>query len=185
VYAAREDCDRLQGTVDELLDLSRIQAGRMELRTRPVEAEALVRQAVEAHHASANERQIQLRCEALPGTGDLLVDPDRLQLVFTNLLSNAIRHSPQGAAVTIRARATGGSVRFEVSDLGPGIPRECQEAIFEKYVQVPGTSGGAGLGLFIAKEIVEAHGGQIHVDSHPGEGSTFWFELAKVGEHAR
>jgi signal transduction histidine kinase len=181
VYAAREDCERLQSTVDELLDLSRIQAGRMELRAAAADVEALVKNAVDAQRAAAAARQIQLRCEALPGSGEVLADADRMQLVFDNLLANAIRHSPEGGTVTVRAMATDGEVRFEVSDDGPGIPAEYHQAIFEKYFQMPDTPpGGAGLGLFIAKEIVEAHRGAIGVESEPGKGTRFWFTLPKA-----
>jgi signal transduction histidine kinase len=178
VYASREDCDRLQSIVDELLDLSRIQAGRIELRRAPTEVEELVRAAVDAQRAAAGHRQIQLRPEALPGIGRVSADADRIQLVFTNLLQNAIRHSPRGGTISVRAFVTNGWVRFEVSDAGPGIPKEYQQAIFEKYFQMPGApTGGAGLGLFIAKEIVQAHGGEMGVESEPGMGSTFWFKL--------
>ena len=178
VYAAREDCERLQGTVDELLDLSRIQAGRMELRTRPIAAEALVRQALDAQQSYAADQHIGLRNEVLPGLGEVVADADRVQLVFANLLTNAIRHSPQGGAVVVRARARPDGVRFEVTDAGAGIAQELHPAVFEKYFQLPGApSGGAGLGLFIAKEIVQAHGGEIGLESEPGRGATFWFTL--------
>ncbi len=182
VYAAREDCERLQGIVEELLDLSRIQAGRIELRRAPVEVEGLVRTALDAQRGIAGQHQVQLRAEVLPGIGLVSVDPDRIQLAFANLLSNAIRHSPAGSAVTLRAATPDGWVRFEVADHGPGIPKELHQAIFEKYFQVPGTSAtGAGLGLFIAKEIVHAHGGEIGVESEPGKGSVFWFKLPAKG----
>jgi signal transduction histidine kinase len=181
VYAAREDCDRLQSMVDELLDLSRIQAGRMELRRTPAEVEELVTAAVDAQRAPAAARQVQLRSEALPGMGQVLVDADRIQLVFANLLTNAIHHSPTGGTVTARAFATNGTVRFEIIDAGPGIPKEYHQAVFEKYFQMPGTPpGGAGLGLFIAREIVQAHGGEIGVESAPGKGARFWFVLPKA-----
>jgi signal transduction histidine kinase len=181
VYAAREDCDRLQSMVDELLDRSRIQAGRMELRSRPVEVEELVTAAVDAQRAPAAARQVELRSEALPGMGHVLVDVDRIQLVFANLLTNAIHHSPTGGTVAARAFATNGTVRFEVIDAGPGIPKEYHQSVFEKYFQMPGTPpGGAGLGLFIAREIVQAHGGEIGVESEPGKGARFWFVLPKT-----
>jgi signal transduction histidine kinase len=188
VYAAREDCERLQATVDELLDLSRIQAGRMELRLRDVEAEALVSEAAQAQGGLAEKREIELRSEVLPGSGSVRADADRIQLVLGNLLQNAIRHSPAGATVAIRTASSKASVRFEVVDRGPGIPAEYQHAIFEKYFQLPGTpAGGAGLGLFIASEIVAAHGGEIGVASEAGKGSAFWFTLpstAAAGEGA-
>jgi signal transduction histidine kinase len=187
VYAARADCERLQSIVDELLDLSRIQAGRIALRLSRAEAESLVKTAVEAHRAAASQRQVQLRAEALPGIGSVAADVDRIQLAFANLLQNAIRHSPPGGVVVARARALDGSIRFEVTDDGPGIPPEYHHLVFEKYVQLPGAPpGGAGLGLFIAKEIVEAHGGTIGVESEVGKGSTFYFTLplAPSGETA-
>lgn len=178
LFAAREDCERLQNIVDELLNLSRIQAGRIELRTSAVPADALVRAAVDAHRPSAVKKHVELHVEILPGIGDVQADADRVQLVFANLLANAIRHSPEGGAVVIRATPKEGMVRFEVTDEGPGVPWEYHEVIFEKYFQVPGQpSGGVGLGLFISREIVQAHGGQIGLDSDVGKGSTFWFTL--------
>jgi signal transduction histidine kinase len=183
LHAAREDCERLQSIVDELLDLSRIQAGRIDLKRAPLEIEAVVLQAIEAHRSQAAQNHVRLRSEVLPGTGQILADADRLQLVFANLISNAIRYGSAGGEVSLRARVSDGAVRFEVSDRGPGIPREYQQAVFEKYFRMPGTtSGGAGLGLFIAKEIVEAHGGRIGIDSSPGQGSTFWFTLPLASE---
>jgi signal transduction histidine kinase len=185
VYGAREDCERLQSTVDELLDVSRIQAGRIELRAAPVEVEALVSDALEAQRVFAEQRHVALESEVLPGIAYVRADVDRVQLVFANLLSNAIRHSPEGAAVTIRAFATDAAVRVEVVDRGSGIPKAYHQAIFEKYFQMPGAAtGGAGLGLFIAREIVDAHGGEIGVESEPGKGATFWFTLPRVASGA-
>lgn len=178
LHAAREDCERLQSIVDELLDLSRIQAGRFELRPVALDAEALVADALEAHHAAAAQRSIVLRSEVLPGVGEVQADPERAVLVFANLLGNAIRHSPSGAEVAAGASRVGDRVRFTVTDRGPGVPREYRQAIFDKFFRAPGTAaGGAGLGLFIARELVAAHGGEIGVDEAPGGGSSFWFTL--------
>ncbi len=178
LFAAREDCGRLQGMVEELLDLSRIQAGRVELHREPMELESLVKKSLETHAGVAAQRQVSLRAEVLPDSGSVDVDPERLQLVFANLLGNAIRHSPEGAAVVVRGAIADGAARFEVVDEGPGIAKEYQQAIFEKFFRVPGSpTGSAGLGLFIAKELVQAHGGAIGVTSEPGTGSTFWFTL--------
>jgi len=183
LYAAREDCARLQAIVDELLDLSRIQAGRVELHRQPLGAEEAVNRALEAHRHLAEERKVALRSELLPGIGQVAADAERVQLVFGNLLTNAIRHSPEGSTVAVRAAVSGSEVRFEVRDSGPGIPLEYQQAVFEKYFRLPGgPPGGAGLGLFIAKELVQAHGGNIGVASTPGTGSTFWFTLPAAQE---
>ncbi|HEX2685317.1 MAG TPA: ATP-binding protein [Kofleriaceae bacterium] len=182
VFAAREDCDRLQSIVDELLDLSRIQADRIELKLGTYDPEELVREAIEAQHAAAAARATTVRSELLPGIPQVLADRERIGLVLANLLGNAIRYGPAGGTVTIRANPGDGVLRVEVSDDGPGVVVEYQHAIFDKYVRVPGapsgaTGGGAGLGLFIAREIVHAHGGQIGVDSPPGRGATFWFTV--------
>jgi NtrC-family two-component system sensor histidine kinase KinB len=98
--------------------------------------------------------------------------------VFANLLANAVRHSPPGSTVTLRAKPSEGAVRFEIEDHGQGIPPEYKERVFDRYFQIPdGSHGALGLGLSIAKEIVEAHGGQIGVESHNGTGSRFWFTV--------
>jgi len=178
VFAAREDCDRLQSIVDELLDLSRIQADRIELRRARHDPEDLVREAVEAQRSAAAARNVVLRSELLPDTPAVMVDRERLLLVLANLIGNAIRYGPAGGTVTIRAAPRDGALRLEVGDDGPGVSPEDQQAIFDKYVRAPGASpGGAGLGLFIASEIVHAHGGEIGVDSPPGQGATFWFTV--------
>jgi len=178
LHAAREDAERLQATVDELLDLSRIQAGRLSLRVAELDVDALVRSSLDAQRANADERQVAMESRIFPGLGEVSADPDRVRLVFSNLLANAIRYSPAGTTVTVRASRARSQIRFEVCDQGPGIPPEYQQAIFEKYFQIPGgRHGDAGLGLFIAREIVHAHGGELGVSSQPGQGSTFWFTL--------
>jgi signal transduction histidine kinase len=181
LFAARDDCERLQSTVDELLDLSRIQGGKLELRVAAVDIESLARRAVEAQRAAAEMAKVELRCEVLPGQGDVRVDADRIALVFANLLGNAIRHSPAGGAVSLRAHVGDTEVRYEVADRGPGIPREYRQAVFEKYFQLPDAPpGGAGMGLFIAREVVRAHGGEIGVEGEPGGGACFWFTLPRA-----
>jgi signal transduction histidine kinase len=108
----------------------------------------------------------------------VLADPERVQLVFSNLIANAIRHTPREGSIEIHAREVDKMVRFEVADTGVGIAKEYQQAVFQRFFQIPGTAaGGAGLGLFISKEIVEAQGGSIGVTSEPGQGACFWFTL--------
>jgi signal transduction histidine kinase len=178
--AARDDTERLQTIVDELLDLSRIQAGRLELHRRQIPVEPLVRSMVDPYLARAAERELSLSVELPPDAGTFEVDADRLLLVFDNLLSNALRHTPTGGRITLAVKPSPERVRIEVSDTGPGISPEYRDAIFQKFFRGPGSTKGAGLGLYIAKEIVEAHGGRIGVDSAVGEGSTFWFELPRA-----
>jgi NtrC-family two-component system sensor histidine kinase KinB len=105
-------------------------------------------------------------------------DANKITWVLTNLVSNALRYSSEGGRIALSADAAGPFVHVSVHDDGPGIPKEYQASIFEKFVQVTGQdSGGSGLGLAICKEIVRAHGGTIWVESSPGEGSTFTFTL--------
>jgi two-component system, NtrC family, sensor histidine kinase KinB len=194
LFAAREDCERLQVIVDDLLNLSRLESGRIDLRKRRVDPQSLLGSAVDLHRAAAHSQGLSIRAEAYPGLPEVFADPDRLQLVFANLLTNAFRYSRSGDEVVVRALpspveasdATGRapeSVRFEVVDRGPGIPVEHQAALFEKFFRVPGSpTGGAGLGLFIARGIVQAHDGSIGVTSQPGQGSTFWFTIPTAPE---
>lgn len=198
MFAAREDCERLQIIVDELLNLSRIESGTIELHRRRTDPAGLIEVAIEPHRAAAEQAQITLRTEALPGLPEVFVDPDRMQLVFSNLLTNAIRFAPRDSEIVVRARAEAavseaGShrapaptrIRFEVADLGPGIPPQHQAGLFEKFFRVPGSpEGGSGLGLFIAKGVVQAHGGEIGIDSEPGRGARFWFTVPVVAPPA-
>ncbi len=181
LYAAREDCERLQAMVDDLLDLSRIETGRVEMRKRPTSSAALLEAVLETHRMLSAERGVRLVVTPLAVDEEVFADPERVALVLSNLVSNALRHTPAGGQITLRAQPTNGWVRFEVTDTGRGIAAEYQPHLFEKFFRVPGTSAdGAGLGLFIAKEIVEGHGGEIGVKSEESRGSTFWFTLPLV-----
>lgn len=179
VFAAREECDRLQAIVDELLDLSRIQADRVELRLADHDPEALVAEALETLRATAAAREVVLRSELLPDSPAIHADRERILLVLGNLIGNAIKYGPAGGSVEVRAVPRGAMLRFEVRDHGPGVPPELRGAIFDKYVRAPDAApGGAGLGLFIAREIVRAHGGELDLDSPPDGGALFWFTVA-------
>jgi two-component system, NtrC family, sensor histidine kinase KinB len=178
LLAARQDCERLQAIVDDLLDLSRIQAGRVELLRRPVAPRALLEDAAAAARDAAEAAGVALQVRAEGADEQVAADPDRLALVLSNLVSNALRHTPRGGRITLQASPAGPAVRFEVADTGEGIPHEWQERIFDRYVRVPGRrGGGVGLGLYLVRELVQAHGGEVGVGSAPGEGSRFWFTL--------
>jgi NtrC-family two-component system sensor histidine kinase KinB len=187
LQGAREDCERMQAMVDDLLDLSRIEGGMLDVRPQPIEVEPLLEQALEAEHAAAVEAGVDLRKEAPPGLPRVAADRERILLVLVNLVSNAIRHTPKGGLVRVVAvEGPDGQVTLRVTDSGKGIPREFQPRIFEKFFRLPGAdAGGAGLGLFIARETVRAHKGDIGVDSAPGAGTSIWFTLPAVesGEH--
>ncbi len=169
---------RMARLIDDLLDVAAIQADRLQLRVEPVGVAALVQDAVDAHLSLAEEKAIELvaRC----GISDLLVtcDGDRVQRVFGNLIGNALKFCNEGDTILIEAQAIGDAVRFAVADSGPGIDAALVPSLFEPYWSAPGhTREGVGLGLHIAKRVVEAHGGTIGVESEPGAGARFFFTL--------
>lgn len=175
---ARKDCDRLQTTVDEILDLSRIESGDVLLDARRLDARDLISQAVTAAGPPARAAGVELELEAPGSSLPVLADPERVKIVLSNLLGNAVRYTTPPGRVRARVTREGRSVRFEVSDTGPGIPPRYQERVFERFFRVPGAKGGGvGLGLYISREIVRAHGGAMGVESQVGRGSTFWFTL--------
>ena len=178
LFAAREDCDRLQTIVDELLDVSRLQEGRPALQRSPVSAEALVREAVNAHDSEAEGANVHLRPEVLPGVGNVMADPERIQIVLSNLITNAIHHSPRAPRWPRAPSAPTAGCASRSATTDRGFSPEHQRAIFERFYQAPGGKPGrAGLGLSIAKDIVDEHGGSIGVESEPGKGARFWFRL--------
>lgn len=181
LHAAREDCDRLQAMVDDLLDLSRIESGRVELFPLPTAVSYLINSALEEHKAEATEAGLNLTADFPVPESRVFADHERIGHVFSNLIGNALRHTPKDGKVTLSAQALDGAVRFAVADTGKGIPQEYRERIFEKFFRVPDTEPrGTGLGLYIAREIVRGHGGDIGVESEPGKGCTFWFTIPKV-----
>jgi NtrC-family two-component system sensor histidine kinase KinB len=130
-------------------------------------------------HPQAAAKRLDISCSVEPELPPVMVDRQRIEHVFQNILSNAIKHSPPGSEILVRAEKTReGNVRFSIRDQGPGIPEEYQNRVFDRLFRVPGQAKtGAGLGLFIAHEIVSAHDGQIGVESQPGHGSEFFVIL--------
>jgi NtrC-family two-component system sensor histidine kinase KinB len=176
---AREDCDRLQTMVDDLLDLSRIESGRAELFPLPTPVSELIERALDEHRAEADAKGVRLNADFHSAEVTVLADHERIGHVFSNLIGNAIRYTPNDGTITLGAEVKNGVVRFTVSDPGKGIPKEYQARLFEKFFRVPDNTDqkGTGLGLYIAKEIVRGHGGDIGVETEAGKGSTFWFTL--------
>jgi len=179
LLAAREDASRLREIVESLLELSRLESGEKLLRLEPKPSREFVEATANEFRPDFEDHGIALAVEIDPDAPKVLVDPVRGRLVLANLLSNALHHTPAGGKVTVRAAPHGGYVRISVADTGRGIPPEHVDRIFDRFYQVPDTEdlGGAGLGLSIARQIVHAHGGEIHAQSRASEGATFWFSL--------
>lgn len=187
LHAAREDCDRLQAMVDDILDLSRIEAGKVELYPLPTRVADVMEKAIEENKGDASAKGLRLTMDFPVPEVKVLADHERIGHVFSNLIGNAVRHTAGEGSIRVGAHVANGSVRFTVTDTGKGIPKEYHSRIFEKFFQVPdGGPKGTGLGLYIAREIVRGHGGQIGVESEPGKGSTFWFTIPVIAEsHAK
>lgn len=176
--AARHDCDRLRGMLGDLLDLARLEGGRLLLNRQSVPVSELIAAALEPHRMVAEQKGLELSGEVGAGLDSITVDPERLQLAFTNLIGNALRHTSAGRVAVRAAAAADGAARFEIEDTGCGIDPAYHDQIFDKFFRPPGSEpGGAGLGLWIVREVVRAHGGDIGVHSEPGRGTTFWFEI--------
>lgn len=177
--ATHEDVNRLKVLVSNLLDLSRIEAGKMVMEFSSIPVHLLFEKVVSVFKMPAEEKGMELSFYTPEEIPNVKADLDRIIWVLTNLISNALHYSPQGGHVHLSAESFLPYIQFSVHDDGPGIPFEYQSKIFDKFVQIKSDKvlGGSGLGLAICKEIVRAHGGTIWVDSVPGEGSTFTFTL--------
>jgi two-component system, NtrC family, sensor histidine kinase KinB len=182
LLAAREDSDRLNTILEDLLDISRIESGKARMNFAAVSPQVIASEAAEHFAAAFQDRGISLNSNVPNDLPEVMADATRIVHVFDNLLSNALKHTSAGGAVTISARADEELVVFSVADTGTGIPREYLNNIFEQFFSVPGqvVPAGAGLGLAIAREIVEAHGGKIAVESTEGEGSIFHVALKRA-----
>lgn len=177
--AAHEDLQRLKALVNNLLDLSRIEAGKMEMEFSANPVPPLLEKAAAFFKIQAEEKGVVLSFTVPEGMPNMKADENKITWVLTNLLANALHFTPRGGAIRLTAEAFAPFIQISVRDTGPGIPYEYQSKIFDKFVQVKSDNvlGGSGLGLAICKEIVRAHGGTIWVDSVPGAGSTFTFTL--------
>jgi hypothetical protein len=173
--AINSDADRVTRLLTELLDVSRLEAGKLTLHLRPVDIRELAEQSVEELAGRSEHHMVRLEAgQSVTVYGD----PDKMRQVLTNFIENALKYTPGGTVtVTCTREAVWG--RVAVSDEGDGIPARRHAGLFEKFTreEVPGSPSGTGLGLYICKGLVEAHGGEIGMESQEGAGSTFWFRI--------
>jgi signal transduction histidine kinase len=169
---------RMNRLIGDLLDVASIEAGVLAVQPRPDDAIRLVREAVEAFGPAASAKGLTLDSQVARDSMLASFDHERILQVLANLLSNAVKFTPEGGRISLRVEPVGDDVRFSVADTGSGIVREDLERIFERFWQVRASDKrGLGLGLYISRCIVEAHGGKIWGESEPKAGSTFFFTL--------
>ena len=170
--------------LNELLDISEIEAGQFSLQRKVTDVRSFVSEIVDRHaQLAASSKGTQVIVDCIDD-GTLLIDPLRLRQVLDNFITNAVKFSPAGSTVWIRAYYTGDGWRFEVLDQGPGLIEEDRAQLFQDFARLSarptGNEKSTGLGLAISRRVVEAHGGQIGADSEPGCGATFWFTLPSM-----
>lgn len=185
MITAREESERLSGILDDLLDMERIESGKGFLNIVVVDPYSMISESLETFSAEAREKGVDLVSSVSEGLPAVKADPVMIDQVFANFLSNAFKFTSPGGTVNIGAEYSGGFVRFSVSDTGRGIEPEYMDRIFDRFFRVPGQNerSGAGLGLAIVRQIVEAHGGIVGVESSIGQGSLFMFTLPVAAGH--
>lgn len=183
----KQDCNRLTKLVRELLQLSKLESGKLVQREERIDLRHAVDQVVQPLQLQFDEKKVQMRIDCDAEVPFLMGDEQHLSWVVSNLVSNALRHTPPEGRVTVEVRGEGESVLLRVSDTGEGIPPEFLDKIFDKFVQIKQstetTPGSVGLGLAIAKDIVEMYGGKIWVESTVGTGSVFTVRLPATQEN--
>ena len=176
-----QQSERLSRLVEQLLDLSRLESGDVPMDRHEVPLASLVSEVVSEIDVASAGRGVQLRADVPADLPPVLADRERVHQVLFNLLDNAVRFTPAGGRVEVRAHRVNGHCEVEVSDTGPGIPKEHLPRLFERFYRVDHSrsrgDGGTGIGLAIARSVVEAHGGHIRAESKIGEGSVFTFDL--------
>jgi signal transduction histidine kinase len=167
-----------------MLDLDKMESGRMELHREPVDLNAIVSEAVDRVRPNAPEHPLSVRLD--PTVGEISGDRDKLTQVMANLLNNAVKYSPKGGEIVVSTRVEGSTAHVVVRDHGMGIPKEALESIFERYGRVESIATrhiqGTGLGLPIVRQIMQLHGGTVWAESTVGEGSVFHVLMPRSAE---
>ncbi len=180
----KNNIDRLARLINDLLDMSQIEAGKLELQKSSVSITAIVEEVLSSFQNQVEKKQIQLKPRMKKDASPLYIDPDRIRQVLTNLIANSIKFTPAHGCIELGIKDTGREVKISVKDTGIGIARENIAGLFDRFAQFNRVYGpgerGTGLGLAISKEIVEMHGGKICVESEIGKGSTFTLSLPRL-----
>jgi len=172
----REEAGRLEHLIDDLRTLSLADAGELSISLEPTPPQKLLQEVTSLYQYQAQRRNLTLNVQVTPPLPELQLDPGRMTQVLTNILDNAMRHTPEGGSIALSARLVSAGIELSVSDSGPGLAAEELDRIFERFYRADPSrhraDGGSGLGLAIARSIVQAHGGSIRAESIPGEGLT-------------
>jgi two-component system, chemotaxis family, sensor kinase Cph1 len=168
---------RMNRLIEDLLTSTRIEAGQLRIRPQQCDLQPLLRDFAQLVRPVAAEKSVQFVYSMSPDVPNVFLDPDRLSQILWNLVGNAVKYAPEHGVVSLRVQTVNGEVEFRVRDTGPGIAASELPRIFDQYWQSKHTKGGAGLGLYISKGLVEAHGGRIWVESIVGEGTTVCFTV--------
>jgi signal transduction histidine kinase len=179
IRSITDDADRLLKITGELLNMSQVETGNIQLKLQPADPATIVNQAVQAVLFQAQQKGIRIQARVADNLPMIQADVEKTSWVLINFLTNAIKYSPDQSGVEVAAYRSEDQVEFLVTDHGKGIDEKYLPRIFERYFKVPGTHDriGTGLGLSISKEFIEAQGGRIWVSSQLGEGSRFGFRL--------
>jgi len=181
---AYRNSERLGRLIDDILDMEKLDAGKMEFSMQPLAVPSLINQAISEHEGFGIKHGVSFVINGNVPNISILGDEDRLMQVFSNLMSNAAKFSSQGTIVWLSARERDQGVRISITDKGPGIPKEFQKKLFEKFSRAnnsdSGNNDGTGLGLSIAKSVVERHGGDLGFQTETDVGTTFYFDLQKA-----
>jgi signal transduction histidine kinase len=180
-----DSAQRLSSLINDILDLATIEAGYLQLETQPVEIHALMSALMTLSHERARNQGIALAFDCPVDIGSMVADERRLKQALFNLVSNAIKFTPAGGTITLRARREKGGVALAISDTGIGVAQQDQARIFEKFERGQGREGGAGLGLSLVKSLVDLHGGKIELKSAPGSGTTVTIHIPNAAETLR
>lgn len=181
IESIKDDSQRLLKITGELLELSQLETGNIQLNMEKSDPYEIVNYATEAVKVQAEQKQIELLIAADSNLPDIKADSEKTSWVLINFLTNAVRYSSENSKVIVRLKQEGNQIVFQVADTGKGIDSRYKSKVFDKYFQIPGSSkSGTGLGLAISKEFIEAQNGTIGVESELGLGSTFYFRLATV-----